>query len=261
MKLSRKNENRIHFLDEARGFAVFLMIFYHAFYLLYSAFGLKWAYDLFVFFMPVEPIFAALFMFVSGISTSLSRNNLKRGLILLGVALGFTAVTAFVMPALGFVECEIYFGILHFLSCSIIIFSLCRKPLSKISPFAGMLVCTVLYPFFGQIENGILRYGSLAVFQLPDSLYETDWLMPFGIHSDAFFSADYFPLLPNIFIFLAGAFFGMHLVKNGFPKWSYPKRNAFFGFLGRNALIIYIAHMPVIFAVSYGIELIINMFK
>ena len=84
MKLSRKNENRIHFLDEARGFAVLMMIFYHAFYLLYSVFGLKAAYDLFIFFMPVEPMFAGLFMFVSGISTSLSKSNMKRGLILYG---------------------------------------------------------------------------------------------------------------------------------------------------------------------------------
>lgn len=261
MKLSRKDENRIHFLDEARGFAVFCMIFYHAFYLLYSFFDLKAAYGLFIFFMPVEPIFAGLFMFVSGISTSLSKSNLKRGLILLGVALGFTAVTAVVMPAIGFVECEIYFGILHFLSCAIIIFALCRKFLSKMNPLAGILLCAVLYPFFSGIENGVLRYGNLVVLQLPESLYESNWLMPFGIYSDNFFSADYFPIFPNIFIFLAGAFLGAYFVKNGFPEWSYPKRNAFFGFLGRNALIIYIAHMPAIFAVSYGIELIINLFK
>ncbi len=261
MKLSYKKENRINFLDEARGFAVFCMIFYHAFYLLYSFFDIKAAYELFMFFMPVEPIFAGLFMFVSGVSTGLSGSNLKRGLILLGVALGFTAVTAFIMPAMGFAECEIYFGILHFLSCSIIIFALCGKFIKKIPTVAGILICAVLYPFFSQIENGILRYGNLAVFSLPQSLYESDWLMPLGIYSDSFFSADYFPLLPNIFIFLAGAFAGMHFVENGFPKWSYPKRNALFGFLGRNALIIYIAHMPVIFALSYGIELIINLFK
>lgn len=261
MKLSRKNENRIHFLDEIRGFAVFLMIFYHAFYLLYSAFGVKAGYDLFIFFMPVEPIFAGLFMLVSGISTSLSRNNLKRGLILLGVALGFTAVTCLVMPAMGFAECEIWFGILHFLSCAIIIYSIFRKFLTKVNPFAGIIVCAVLYPFFGRLEEGILQYGKLVTFNLPSELYKTDWLMPLGIYSDSFFSADYFPIFPNIFIFLAGAFLGTYFIKNGFPKWSYPKRNAFFGFLGRNALIIYIAHMPVIFALSYGIELIINLFK
>lgn len=261
MKLSHKSENRIHLIDEARGFAVFCMIFYHAFYLGYSCFGAVTAYELFMFFMPVEPIFAGLFMFVSGVSTSLSGSNLKRGLILLGVALGFTAVTAFVMPAMGFVECEIYFGILHFLSCAILIFALCGKFIKKIPPFAGILLCAVLYPFFSGIESGVLRYGDLVALSLPESLYESNWLMPLGFYSDSFFSADYFPILPNIFIFLAGAFAGIHFVKKGFPEWSYPKRNKFFGFLGRNALIIYIAHMPVIFAIFYGIELIINLFK
>ncbi len=129
------------------------------------------------------------------------------------------------------------------------------------SPYVGILICAVLYPFFSGIENGVLRYGNLVVFALPEILYESNWLVPLGFYSDTFFSADYFPIFPNIFIFLAGAFAGTHFVRNGFPEWTYPKRNRFFGFLGRNALIIYIAHMPLIFAISYGIELILNLFR
>lgn len=254
-------KNRINFLDEARGLDVFCMIFYHAFFMLGSFFEWEWADALFDFFMPVEPFFAGIFIFICGISCTLSRNNFKRGAILLAIALGLTFVTAVVMPALGFEKVQIYFGILHFLSVSIIIYALLKKPLGRVSPFAGVLLCAVLYAFTSGISRGELSYGELISFSLPESLYKTDILMPLGIYSPGFFSADYFPIFPDIFIFLAGAFTGAYCVKNGFPKWSIPQRVPFFGFLGRNALVIYIAHMPIIFALAYGAELIINLFK
>lgn len=256
-----ENKNRINFLDEARGFAVFCMIFYHTFYMLGTFFEWKWADILFNFFMPVEPFFAGIFIFICGISCTLSRNNFKRGAVLLAIALGLTVVTAVAMPAFGIDGAQIYFGILHFLSASIIIYALLKKPLCKISPYAGVLLCAVLYAFTSGISRGELRYGELISFLLPESLYKNDILMPLGIYSPGFFSADYFPIFPDIFIFLAGAFMGAYCVKNGFPDWSIKKRITFFGFLGRNALVIYIAHMPIIFALAYGAELIINLFK
>lgn len=258
MKIRTEDKKRINFLDELRGFAVFCMIFYHAFYILGSFFEWDFADSLFYFFMPVQPIFAGIFIFICGISCTLSKSNLKRGTILLAVALGFTLVTAFVMPKLGFVDCEIYFGILHFLSVSVIIFSLFSKLIYRIHPFAGILISAVLYAFTSGIGSGCLNYGELFVFNLPERLYESNILMPLGIHSPSFFSADYFPLFPDIFIFFAGVFSGIYFLSKGYPEWCYPQRVPFFGFLGRNALLIYVAHMPVIFAVAYCINLILN---
>ncbi len=258
MKIRTEDKKRINFLDELRGFAVFCMIFYHAFYILGSFFEWDFADSLFYFFMPVQPIFAGIFIFICGISCTLSKSNLKRGTILLAVALGFTLVTAVIMPKLGFVNCEIYFGILHFLSVSVIIFSLFSKLIYRIHPFAGILISAVLYAFTSGIGSGCLNYGELFVLNLPERLYESNVLMPLGIHSPSFFSADYFPMFPDIFIFFAGAFSGIYFLSKGYPEWCYPKRAAFFGFLGRNALLIYVAHMPVIFAVAYCINLILN---
>ncbi len=256
-----QSKKRIHFLDEARGLAVFCMIFYHAFYILGSFFGFEWANFLFEFFMPVQPFFAGIFIFICGISCSLSKSNAKRGIILLGISLGLTFVTAVIMPMLNFADCEIYFGILHFLSVSILIYALISKKIKKLSPFIGILVCAVLYAFTSGIGRGELEYGELVKFTIPQSLYETNLLMPIGIYSPSFYSADYFPLLPNIFIFLAGAFSGTHFEKVGYPEWCYEKRIPFFGFLGKKALIIYIVHMPAIFVIACGIDLIINLFK
>ncbi len=254
-----KDKKRIHLLDEIRGIAVFCMIFYHAFYILGTSFGINGATELFNFFMPVQPIFACIFIFICGISCTLSRSNLKRGLILLGIALGMTFVTAFVMPKIGFVECEIYFGILHFLSVSILIYVLLSKRISKVSLFGGILVCAVLYAFTSKIGEGVLSYGNLFSFALPEKLYETNYLVPLGIYNSDFFSADYFPIFPDIFIFFAGIFAGKHFIAKGYPEWCFENKLPFFSFLGRNALVIYIAHMPLIFGVAYGIDLIINL--
>ncbi len=251
-------KNRIHFLDELRGVAVFCMIFYHAFYIIGSSFGSDKAVYLFEFFMPVQPLFAGIFISLCGISCTLSRSNFKRGAVLLGIALGMTFVTAVIMPELGFYDCEIYFGILHFLSVSILIFTLLSKPLGRISPFAGILFCSVLYAFTSGMENGVLDYGELISISLPPSLYETNLLMPLGIYSPGFFSADYFPIFPDIFIFLSGVFAGRYFASNGYPETFYQKRVSFFGWLGRKALIIYVVHMPLIYAAAYAIDLIIK---
>lgn len=254
-------KKRIYFLDEMRGLAVFCMIFYHAFYIIGELFGIEQAMDLFYFFMPVQPFFAGIFIFICGISCSLSKSNLKRGAILLGIALGMTLVTAVVMPKMGFVDCEIYFGILHFLSVCILLFALFSKLIKAFSPAAGLVICAVLYIFTAGIGSGYLGFGETFRIDLPASLYTSDILVPLGIYSPAFYSADYFPLFPDIFIFLAGAFTGVYSAKKGFPEKLYIQRVPFFGFLGKNALIIYIVHMPLIYGAAYGIELIINLFK
>lgn len=259
MKNISKAKNRIHLLDEIRGLAVFCMIFYHAFYILGASFGISGAAKLFDFFLPVQPIFAGIFIFICGISCTFSRSNLKRGLILLGIALGMTFVTAYVMPKIGFVECEIYFGILHFLSVSILIYVLLSKSISKVSLFWGILVCAVLYAFTSKIGEGVFAYGNLFYFRLPEKLFETNYLVPLGIYNSDFFSADYFPIFPDIFIFFAGVFAGKHFIAKGYPDWSYENKLPFFSFLGRNALVIYIAHMPLIFGVAYGLDLIFNL--
>ncbi|MBQ2847548.1 MAG: DUF1624 domain-containing protein [Clostridia bacterium] len=260
MTNAENNKNRLNFLDEARGLAVLCMIFYHAFYICGYFFEWDEAAKLFDFFMPVQPFFAGIFIFICGISCTLSESNLKRGLILLGVAAGFTLVTALLLPALGFVGTEIYFGILHLLAVSVLIYALFEKKLESFSPFTGILLCAVLYAFTSGIGEGELGYGSLIKFTLPESLYEHDFLMPIGIYSPSFYSADYFPIFPHIFIFLSGAFAGRYYLYKGYPEWCYQKRIPFFSFLGKKSLIIYVVHMPVIFAVAYAIKFIINMF-
>ena len=246
---------RIHFMDEVRGFAVFCMIFYHAFYSLAFLFRLEWGMVLLKFFMPVEPLFAGLFIFISGVSSDLSRSNAKRGAKLLAVALLVTAVTVaadWLMPGSGM---RIWFGILHFLACAMLLFALLQKPLRDVPTWAGVAACVLLYLCTSTIEQGTLCF----FIELPRALY-VNWLCPLGFYGRSFYSADYFPLLPWIFVFLAGTFFGRFAAAGKYPAWMAKSHVPFFSFLGRHALVIYIVHQPVIVALAELVSLLVGLF-
>lgn len=257
MAASRRRK-RIHLLDELRGLAVFCMVFYHAFYSMSIAFDMEAGTKLLNFFMPAQPYFAALFIVISGISSRLSHDNTKRGVRLFLVALGLTVLTVVILPQIGFDRAQIYFGILHLLSVSMLVFSLMRKALDKVNPILGVCVCALLYALTYNVSNGILGFPGKFGIELPAALYQTNYFMPFGFYSASFYSADYFPLLPHLFMFLTGTFFGVYAKAGAFPKFSYKQRSKFLSFLGRNALIIYIAHQPVIFDIFYVVELIMK---
>ena len=235
-------KGRIWTMDELRGFAVVCMVFYHAFYTFAVLFSNQTALRLLQFFMPAEPFFAGLFILISGISSCLSRSNLKRGLKLLAVALAITLVT-------GLMDTIIVWGILHFLSLCMILFGLCQKFLSKIPLWAGTAACVILYLFTMQIEDGRLAF----FVRLPEALYTQDWLCVLGIHSDTFFSADYFPLLPWIFVFLLGTFWGRLAAQGKFPEVLYQKRVPPLCWVGKHALLIYIVHQPIIYLLAIAV--------
>ena len=245
---------RIYFMDELRGFAVFCMVFYHGFYTLAYLYNLKIGMLLLNFFMPAEPFYAGLFMLISGISSNLSHSNLTRGFKLLGVALVVTLATWFVLP-----DELIVFGILHFLAVCMILYGL-LKPVADRFRFswAAVAVCALLYLLTMGISRGHLGLSPEWGVTLSPSLYHTDWLAPFGLYSDTFRSADYFPLFPWMFVFAAGTFLGKLAAQERFPAFMYRSRVPFFSWLGRYALIIYVVHQPVIYGVCYAVSAVVQ---
>lgn len=246
---------RIHLMDELRGFAVFCMVFYHGFYTLAFLMGQSWGEWLYRFFMPAEPWFAGLFIFIAGISSNLTHSNLVRGVKLLGAALLVTLATAIAVP-----DELIVFGILHFLSVCMIAFGLLqllRRRLGRTEepPFRlwPVVVCAVLFIVTRYLASGYLQIPFVLRVFLPSGWYQA-WLAPLGLPGPGFSSADYFPLLPWCFVFAAGTVVGRLAKAGKFPAWTYPSRVPFFSFLGRHALLIYVLHQPVI----YGAALLVQ---
>jgi len=251
----RKDIRRIHFIDEVRGFDIILMVFFHMFYTAGYIFGLEWGKILFWFFQPVEPFFAGIFIFICGISCRLSRNNLKRGGILLAIALLLT------LGLWIFMRDEIVtFGILHFLAVAILLFALLRPALDRVPPIAGIVACAVLMLFTWWVPyyNGsIIGIKGVLSWEIPVQ-FKKWWLFPLGLGYLP--SSDYFPLIPWIFCFLAGSFAGVWAARGQFPEWMYRQRAPFLSFIGRHTLLIYIIHQPVIFAFLYIILMILKIF-
>lgn len=250
---------RIHLMDELRGFAVFCMVFYHGFYTLAFLMGQSWGEWLYRFFMPAEPWFAGLFIFIAGISSNLTHSNLVRGVKLLGVALLVTLATAIAVP-----DELIVFGILHFLSVCMIAFGLLqllRRRLGRTEepPFRlwPVVVCAVLFIVTRYLASGYLQIPFLLRVFLPSGWYQA-WLAPLGLPGPGFSSADYFPLLPWCFVFAAGTVVGRLAKAGKFPAWMYPSRVPFFSFLGRHALLIYVLHQPVIYGAALLVQAIVS---
>lgn len=250
-----ENKKRIHMLDEIRGFAILCMIFHHMFLDIGDVLGLSWGYSVFDALCTVQPLFWAIFIIISGICSRLSRNTVKRGVIVLACGGAITFVTAVIMPLMNFAQCEIYFGILHCLGVCMIITGILMPLFRKIDYRIGAAISIILFLFFYGIEEGSLCFGLIT---LPESMYQYNFTAPLGFHGSNFYSADYFPIIPWIFVFFFGSFVGKIAEDERLPEVMYKKHCKFLSFTGRNSLWVYLAHQPVLYAVMLVIALIIN---
>lgn len=105
------------------------------------------------------------------------------------------------------------------------------------------LLFWVTYPTMNGFWN--LPGGRLA---LPQALYASYTTAYLGFMPKSFFSTDYFPLLPWLFLFWAG-YFLHHLVGRG--RLAPLRRSVCppLGWMGRHSLVLYLLHQPVILGV------------
>lgn len=246
---------RVYLLDELRGFAIICMVIHHTFYDIGFVLGYEWGYNIFNFLCLFQPVFWAIFIVTSGICSRLSRNTIKRGGIVLAAGLIVSFVTAVIMPLMGIVGAEIYFGILSCLGCCMIISGLLSPLIKKMNAKLGMLAMLILFFAVYNISSGKIFFGLI---KLPDILYSTNYLAPLGFYTKGFFSADYFPLIPWLFMFLFGAFLGKYAVNGALPKSFYKSRIQFLQKIGKSSLWIYLLHQPVLYVIMYIISFIFN---
>ena len=252
---AKKKKWRMHMIDEVRGLAVICMIFYHAFYTIGFMFKLEWGVTLVDTFRPAEPWFAGVFIFISGMACNLSKSNLERGVKLGIIALGVTLVTYLVVP-----DFFITFGILHMLSVCMILYGLIGKYLLIIPIWLGAILNVLIFILLYHTPTGSFGIPFLISWNFPEEWYSTNFLFMFGFPNETFFSADYFPLLPWVFLFFCGSFIGRLIPKKKLPKWMAKKHIPPLAFVGRHALLFYLAHQPVIILICYLVQWVMAMF-
>ncbi len=241
---SNIKKDRIALLDEVRGLCVVLMVVYHGLFTLGYYVDLAFCRRLFFFFMPVEPFFAGVFIFLCGLCCTLSRNNLKRGLLLLAVAVGVSAVMA-----VGFPENAIWFGVLHLLATCILLYAVLHRMIARVPGWLGAAACAVLlllcWHLPVQYANGFFGIRGFWEVPVPYRMVQCQWLYPLGLGRIPGEQGDYFPLFPWVFCFFGGSFSGkyVHRLPTALKRLHLPP----LAFVGRHALLIYVAHQPIIY--------------
>lgn len=244
MKSEKKQgSSRVGLLDELRGFAIICMVVYHALYDLKYIFGFNVPIFFDSWFDVIRDIFAGLFIFISGTVCRYSSNNLKRGVQCFFFGMILTFVTPF------FSDGTIYFGILHFLGTSMMIFGLCEKLLDKLPALVGIIISGLLFFATINVQYGFIGINGLFGIALPKELYNVGVLFPFGFYNSSFASLDYFPLLPWLFLFIAGSYFGVWAKNGALPKFFYPVHIKWLATVGKYTIWIYILHQPIVYLI------------
>lgn len=235
---------RVAILDEVRGLAYIAMIIYHAYYDLAFVYGhdLPDAVDIFM--RWFQPLIAGTFIVVAGISSNYSQNNFRRGVKYFFCAMLLTFVTAIFMPSE-----IILFGVLHFYAIAAMIYGFIGKFTEHIPFIIGIVLFGLLYAVTLNIPRGYVGFEGLFTAQMPDILYGHYWLFPLGLPSGNFYSADYFPLIPHFFLFMAGASLGIYFRSGKAPRGFYTSRFNGLAFIGRHGLLIYMLHQPALFLI------------
>lgn len=244
-----RNKDRAYELDFLRGIAIVMMMCMHFSFDIRYEFGCD-AFEYLEsnwFWVFVHPLILVLFIGISGICCTFSRNNVKRGAKLLAVALAFTVVTGFITYFLD-IYCLILFNVLHLLSISTLAYALLMFIMDKVKlsdkaqsfvlGFIGlyiMLLVTRLNYYDGLSSNLLLIPLGIAVEGAPDV-------------------ADYMDIIPWMGVFFVGSALGKQCYKDKkslFPNPSplFCKIKAPLEFLGRHSLIVYLVHQPI----GYGI--------
>ena len=255
--IRNKADNRAFELDLLRGFAIFMMILHH------FAYDLRYIFEYNVFsfigqncdwfWAFLHPFFIFIFVVISGICCQFSRNNFKRSLKLLIVALGFTVVT---ITADHFLDlgCSIYFNVLHLLFVSTLLFAVFdhveQKKYGERNSRNGDAVLFLIVMAFFFLLNGIHYYH----YKIHSGFVSILGIEP---HPDyAWTVGDELGLIPWVGVFFLGVLIGRHVYKKketlfpNAPKAVHAVSKPF-EWIGRNSLLVYILHQPIVLCILY----------
>ena len=168
------------------------------------------------------------------------KGNLKRGLILNFWGLVVSVVTLIAEP-----QAAVWFGILNFIGCAVLLMILADRIFCKIPPVAGVIGSMILFFLFRDVQQGVLGLASHPLAVLPEWLYQSRILTPFGFPFPDFRSSDYFPMLPWFFLFSAGYFFYPILQSSRKLQDVCSVRIPLLSKLGTWSIWIYLIHQPV----------------
>lgn len=224
-------ENRVTELDFLRGIALIIMVYFHTIRSMHEIFGYQVSYTTLPMFY-IGKFAVILFIFISGISFSFSRNPYRRIILLTGISLILSTVT-YIYDSTAFIK----FGIIHFFAVSSLLAILFKKTNKYMLIIIGILII-------------------LAGLRVTQTTVNVNYLFFLGFTNASFQSTDYYPLIPR---------FGVYLLGMSMAKIVYKDKKSIIwnilnvkpvNFVGRHTLAIYLFHQPIIIGCLYLISLV-----
>lgn len=239
-------KKRYFVLDVLRGFALVNMIAYHAMWDMVNMFHVNIPWFRSDFAHLWQQCICWSFILLSGFCWNFGKRKLKNALVTLGASAIITAVTAVFMK-----NSIILFGVLSLLGSSMLLMLPLDKLLKRLNPFVGFGMFFLLFLATKNISDGFVSIGDKVLFEVPHGLYANYLTAYLGFPYRGFYSADYFPLIPWLFLFVCGYFIYHVFTRLKLMKHLSAFRCRPLEFPGRHSLIIYMAHQPVVYGVLF----------
>jgi len=148
---------------------------------------------------------------------------------------------------------------LNFLGFSMFIVGFLKNYLKKINYKLGIVICFLLFLFTRNITSGYIGFQNIYAIDL--SKFRLNLFTAiFGLYPDGFYSADYVPLVPWIFLYLIGFYLSAmahKIIQNEATAARFSATGLHnkliniklkpFNFMGKHSLIIYIIHQPILY--------------
>lgn len=220
-KMTSKSSSRVEEIDLLRGLALCLMIVFHLLFDLNEIFGYPVQYNSGAYYL-IGKLSAVMFIMISAISCSFSRSNVRR-------ALKFAVVAAMITFATYLYNRDlvVVFGIIHFLTLSILLYPLFRN-MDKYLLIALGTIIIIVGQYLGMLTAG---NNLLFLFNYTDIYWA---------------SSDYYPLFPWFGVFLYGVSVGKFLYQERRSLIGPVSEKNILAYLGRHTLVIYLIHQPVL---------------
>ena len=245
-----KESTRYNVLDFIRGIALIGMVVVHTLMNMVHQFEyeIEW-------YVKIEDVFyqygGCIFILLAGFCWKLSRNNFKRGIIMLVFSFIISEVTFLFMP-----ENTILFGVICLMGTASLLMIPFNKVLKFVNVYIGFVISVILFVITKWSDFGYIGIGKIRFWEYPESWYANNFTAYLGFPEGGFFSADYFPVIPWFFLFVAGYFLYGIFKKNKWLGILKPHTLKPVEWVGRHSLVIYLAHQPIIYGVLIFIDMV-----
>jgi len=269
--MKKSGSGRLALLDSLRGLTLISMILFHACWDAVYLLGANWPwYGSRAAYIWQQSI-CWTFILLSGFCIPFSSKLLRRGLEVFGAGALVMAVTCILLP-----EDRVVFGVLTLIGSCMLLMVPLRKVLdrdfrgetsaesSTVRKASGVnrdailfIVFVILFILFKDVNYGEIGTGMLhriipaipkLTIRIPEALYANLATAYLGFPPADFYSMDYFSLLPWAFLYLCG--YELHWILKAAGVLDAPilkKEIRPLAFMGRNSLVIYLLHQPVLY--------------